>query len=212
MEQIASLLEDAGYDTFLPQRDGLELSKCVECLVREGTALDEAGMLMSQAIFALDVYQVLRGCQSLVANLNGRVPDEGTVSEAAMAWARGKPVVGYKADSRTAFEGRDNPLVAGLFAFSLCDSIEGLVAAVKESFESQASADSMRDDREREISGYLDLGEKLSATLEGNRQIEEVVKIVLTFHFSEAADEPHLADRPHFAGGLNLLEKAPTEG
>ncbi len=186
MEQIASTLEHAGYATFLPQRDGLELSKCVECLITQGIASDEARRLTSRAIFALDVYQVLRRCDALVANLNGRVPDEGTVSEAAMAWARGKPVVGYKADSRTAFDGQDNPLVAGLFAFSLCDSIEGLVAAVQQCFASQASVDSMRDDREREISEYLDLGEKLSSTLEGNRRIEEVVRIVLQFHSSEA--------------------------
>ena len=94
--------------------------------------------------------------------------------------------MGYKADSRTAFDGQDNPLVAGLFAFSLCDSIEGLVAAVQQCFASQASVDSMRDDREREISEYLDLGEKLSSTLEGNRRIEEVVEIVLQFHSDEA--------------------------
>jgi len=186
MAQIALTLEQAGYASFLPQRDGLELSKCVECLVHNGTAPDEAGMLMSRAIFALDVYQVLRRCDALVANLNGRVPDEGTVSEAAMAWARGKPVVGYKADSRTAFGGQDNPLVAGLFEFSLCDSIEKLVTAVGQRFASQASGDLMRDDREREISEYLDFGEKLSSTLEGNRRIEEVVEIVLQFHSSEA--------------------------
>ncbi len=186
MKQIASKLEHAGYATFLPQRDGLEFSKCVECLINQGIAPDEAGMLTSRAIFALDVYQVLRRCDALVANLNGRVPDEGTVSEAAMAWARGKPVVGYKADSRTAFEGRDNPLVAGLFAFSLCDSIEGSVTAVQQCFASQTSVDSTRDDREREISEYFDLGEKLSSSLEGNRRIEEVVEIVLQFHSSEA--------------------------
>ncbi len=103
-----------------------------------------------------------------------------------MAWARGKPVVGYKADSRTAFEGQDNPLVAGLFAFSLCDSVEEVAAAVQQCFVSQGSVDSMHADREREISEYVDLGEKLSSTLEGNRRIEEVVEIVLQFHSSEA--------------------------
>jgi len=184
MALIASALENVGYATFLPQRDGLELSKCVECLVHNGTPPDEAGMLMSRAIFALDVYQVLRGCDALVANLNGRVPDEGTVSEAAMAWAHGKRVVGYKADSRTAFDGQDNPLVAGLFAFSLCQSIEELPEAVKHCFASQRSADSAREDRKREINEYMELGEKLSATMERNRGIEEVIEIVLRFQSS----------------------------
>ena len=31
-------------------------------------------------------------------NLNGRVPDEGAVAEATMAWMLGKPIVFYKAD------------------------------------------------------------------------------------------------------------------
>ena len=103
MLQISEALEEAGFDTFLPQRDGLELSKCVDELVREGMTVEEAGRLMAEAIFALDVYQVLEGCHMLVANLNGRVPDEGAVSEAAIAWARGKPVIAYKADMRSAF-------------------------------------------------------------------------------------------------------------
>ena len=105
MAALAGTLEEAGYETFLPQRDGLELTKCVAALVAKGLPPSSANRAMSEAIFALDVYQVLHGCDIVVANLNGRVPDEGTVSEAAIAWSRGKPVVGYKADTRSAFGG-----------------------------------------------------------------------------------------------------------
>jgi nucleoside 2-deoxyribosyltransferase len=179
MEQIASTLEDAGYTTFLPQRDGLELSECVECLVHSGTAPDEAGRLMSRAIFALDVYQLLHRCDALVANLNGRVPDEGTVSEAAMAWARGKPVVGYKADSRTAFDGQDNPLVAGLFAFSLCDSIEELPWLLRGVVCFSQGAGGERVNDERVNDEYFNLGEKLSSTMKQDYQVDDVVEIVM---------------------------------
>ena len=74
---------------------------------------------MHRAIFALDAYQVVVGCGSLVCNINGRVPDEGAVAEASMAWTLGKPVVLYKQDIRTAVSGRDNPLVAGLAEFAV---------------------------------------------------------------------------------------------
>ncbi len=49
-----------------------------------------------------------------MANMNGRVPDEGAVAEAAVAFAVGKPVIIYKNDCRTAFSGRDNSMVTGL--------------------------------------------------------------------------------------------------
>lgn len=139
MDEIAGALEAVGFATFLPQRDGLELTKYIESLVKNGFVQREASQLMSRAIFALDIYQVLHGCNALVANLNGRVPDEGTVSEASMAWSCGKVVVGYKADSRTVFEGEDNPLVAGLFAFHLCNTIDELVSAVQEQMRSSNS-------------------------------------------------------------------------
>jgi len=98
MQEIADELEDAGFETFLPHRDGLEMAKCTDALKAEGLPESEAGELLSRAIFALDVYQVIHGCDAVFVNLNGRVPDEGAVSEAALAWCSGKHIVGYKAD------------------------------------------------------------------------------------------------------------------
>ena len=155
MRQIAQALEGAGFETFLPQRDGLELTKCVDELVRIGYGSERASRLISEAIFALDVYQVLRGCDAIVANLNGRVPDEGTVSEAAMAWARGQLVVGYKADTRTAHRGQDNPLVAGLFGFRLCPTIQDAVRAVEAGLTRVGATKTRRTVREEEITGFL---------------------------------------------------------
>jgi hypothetical protein len=43
-----------------------------------------------QAIFALDVYQVLVSCEGTVVNLNGRVPDEGPSSKARWRGQRGR--------------------------------------------------------------------------------------------------------------------------
>ena len=55
--------------------------------------------------------EVLEACQGLVLNMNRRVPDEGAVAEAAMAWVAGKATVLYKAASGSLIQGSDNPLV-----------------------------------------------------------------------------------------------------
>ena len=178
MQLIAEALFEAGYDTFLPQRDGLELTKCIEKLKQDGFADDQASRLMCEAVFALDVYQVLEGCHLVVANLNGRVPDEGTVSEAAIAWSRGKPVVGYKTDSRTAFGGQDNPLVAGLFDFELCRSPREVAEQVARKLKSIGSFESHTDEREREIHSRVRLGEAIWDQLRGNQGIDGVVAVL----------------------------------
>jgi nucleoside 2-deoxyribosyltransferase len=172
MTAMATALEEAGFTTFLPQRDGLELAKCVDYLVADGMHVSEASKRVSRAIFSLDVYQVLHGCDVLVANLNGRVPDEGTVSEAAMAYSRGKPVVGYKADSRTAFDGQDNPLVAGLFQFQLCDSIAKTVEFVTRIFQNEYTDTIPACVWEEET---MVLGNELSSVLERKEDVLDVI-------------------------------------
>ena len=178
MLELATALEGSGYDTFLPQRDGLELSKCVEQLVKDGCSSSEASRLMAEAIFALDVYQVLEGCNAVVANLNGRVPDEGTVSEVAMAWARGKVVVGYKTDSRSVFEGHDNPLVTGLFNFELCKSLLEVVAAVGSGL-AEANKINAAKKREVELTRYSWLGGRIWSSLQKDRSIKEIADIII---------------------------------
>ena len=104
MAAIAQVLEKAGHTTFLPHRDGFEYAQ----LLPELTPIcgsDTANAVLQQAIFALDV---------VVANLNGRVPDEGTVVEAALAWHARQPLVLYKADDRSLIAGSDNPMIVGL--------------------------------------------------------------------------------------------------
>ena len=82
--------------------------------------------------FALDTYQVVIGCGSLVFNMNGRVPDEGAVAEATMAYMLDKPVVIFKEDARSAIAGRDNPLVVGPADFGTISDMEHLAAVLAE--------------------------------------------------------------------------------
>ena len=81
--EISEALEKAGFETFLPHRNGLEFTPLAQVLEGMGVDHEEALRFWDHAIFALDVYQATRGCDAVIVNLNGRVPDEGAVVEAA---------------------------------------------------------------------------------------------------------------------------------
>lgn len=114
MTAISNVLERAGHGTFLPHRDGLE-----PYVLRFGNSA-LPGLVpgvrggVDYAIFALDVYELLARCDAVVCNLNGRVPDEGMIVEASLAFAGGIPVLFYKSDARAPFGGQDNAMLTAL--------------------------------------------------------------------------------------------------
>ena len=127
MTAIAETLEEAGYGTFLPHRDGLEpfVMKAVNDPRVTNKMFRHINRFVSKAIFALDIYQIVERCDSLVLNMNGRVPDEGGVVETAVAFTAGKPLVLYKNDHRTKFNGNDNSMLIGLsYTFSTVSHIK----------------------------------------------------------------------------------------
>ena len=123
MTWIADALRANDFEPFLPHEE-VQFSQVHPLLVERNMTPAQAGQILHEAIFALDVYFVILGCGSLVLNLNGRVPDEGAVAEATMAWMLGKPMVFYKADSRTLIEGRDNPILAGQARFERVSELD----------------------------------------------------------------------------------------
>ncbi len=135
MLAIAECLSEAGFPVYLPHRDGMEFRKVLEVLVCRGWPRAQAGRFLHEAIFALDVYQLAVECAALVCNINGRVPDEGAVAEAAIAWTLGKPMVIYSDDARSLIEGRCNPLVAGLTGFNSVDHVQAIPAAVAKALD-----------------------------------------------------------------------------
>ena len=128
MTTIADRLCETGYGVYLPHRDGMEFRYVHEVLIDQGWPPATAGQFLHAAIFALDIYQLVEACDSVVWNLNGRTPDEGAVSEAAIAWALGKPLIAFKEDVRSLISGRDNPLLAGLVDFQLVQQIADIPA------------------------------------------------------------------------------------
>ena len=130
MTAIADVLMEQGHTVYLPHRDGMEFRLVHEVLIDRGWKPEVAGHFLHEAIFALDVYQLVIACDAMVWNLNGRVPDEGAVSEAAMAWTLGKPLIAYQDDVRSKIAGRMNPLLVGMVDFTTVHRIEDIPAAL----------------------------------------------------------------------------------
>jgi nucleoside 2-deoxyribosyltransferase len=100
--KLTEKLEASGFSVFLPQRDGIEISKPP---FNEMT-LDE----LYPKIFELDCSKILEADIFLII-LDGRVPDEGACVELGIAYGqkrflqRDKLIIGLQTDLRAAFPG-----------------------------------------------------------------------------------------------------------
>ncbi len=115
--QIKQVLVAAGYDTYLASEDGIEDETLIANLkspLMELTAFQKVALMVQKLGWTLDIYMATFGCDAMVFNMNGRVPDEGSVAEAANAFAVGMPVVTFKSTSITMWGPFDNPMVAAL--------------------------------------------------------------------------------------------------
>ena len=170
MAAIAAQLESAGHETFLPQRDGFELSEVgreLDALQMDSIDIDD---LLHRAIFCLDVYKLLGWSEAVVANLNGRVPDEGTVVEAALAWHARMPIVLYKNDARAPFRGADNPMLSCLAALRTVAAIADLP---------QALSDQLASDHRRRIEETLALGEQIARAAESETDTRSLTSALM---------------------------------
>ena len=123
-QSIADTLErpptDAPFaptECYLPQRDGIEVGSLMHYLnsptISSGTSAKAMGFVR-RAVYALDMYQLLDRCGAVVFNMDGRVPDGGSVVEAASAYVSGRVIVIYKSTPITMLGGWDNPMISGL--------------------------------------------------------------------------------------------------
>lgn len=139
----------------------MEFSPLLPLLIQAGISPEPAARLWDRAIFALDAYQVSVACDAVVVNLNGRVPDEGAVVEAALAWRAGKVVVGYKDDLRSLYLGKDNPMLTGLFGFQVHNSFAAVAKAVQQALDEKPTVPT-----EKPAHPDLLLGEKIWTALQ----------------------------------------------
>ena len=110
-EQLTARIEAAGFDVYLPQRDGLEMAR-----------LGEGAMTADErraAIFALDTERVL-ACDIFLLVLDGRIPDEGACVELGIAYCQKrfnqphKRLIGLQTDARAWMaDSKLNPMLHG---------------------------------------------------------------------------------------------------
>ena len=102
---LAKVLEDNGYEVFLPQRDGIEAA------LLEGKSEEEIAAM----IFEKDVSEIMKA-DILFMVLDGRVPDEGACVELGIGYANQKRCYGIKTDTRSIEIGLDlNPMISECF-------------------------------------------------------------------------------------------------
>lgn len=176
MQEIASVLEDAGYSVFLPQRDGLEFAHLFPMLIQRNVTPERAKEILNYAIFSLDVFQIT-DCHGLVLNMNGRVPDEGAMVEAGIAWACNKIVVIFRTDSRSLIEGNCNPMVLGLSDFSFTTTLEDVVRALEDKFSK--ATEGVILSREPHFDKTAKNGKKISEFLAVQRPISDITDLVI---------------------------------
>jgi nucleoside 2-deoxyribosyltransferase len=116
-EKVNAHLQNLGFETFLPQRDGYLLSD----LMSEYSDLQDA----VNAIFAKDVEEIKK-CDIVLIILDGRVPDEGACVEIGLAYAYNKQCIGFKSDSRSLMSNMDNPLLVGVLKGRIAKSLPEL--------------------------------------------------------------------------------------
>ncbi len=179
MARIARTLEGAGFPVFLPHRDSFVFADVLREFLRGGYASEEATRMIQQAIFWLDTYEVLSRCQGLVLNMNGRVPDEGAVAEASMAWMAGKAIVLYKSDSRSLIHGSDNPLVLGLGSFAKVSTIPEIAYAFTQLFRSKRP--DMGTPLPRVVRSAVEAGRRLCKLLATCESPADLVPVIASF-------------------------------
>ncbi|MEW5735945.1 MAG: nucleoside 2-deoxyribosyltransferase [Thermodesulfobacteriota bacterium] len=175
MESIALTLRRAGFGVFVPHQDGLEalVMRFANDPLARHKAAKSVNRFVHRAIFALDIYQIVERCRFLVFNMNGRVPDEGAVAETAVAFAAGKPLVIYKEDHRTEFNGSDNSMITGLsYTFATVSRIPDIPAEllrVEEKLAALGPSPYQGGNIPPHMRGVLDFGRKVWRVLSSVR-------------------------------------------
>jgi len=176
MRQIASELEESDYSVFLPQRDGLEFAKLFPCFSERGISSREGQLILNMAIFSLDVSEIMDS-DGLLLNMNGRVPDEGAMVEAGIAWSRNKVIIIFRSDTRSLIEGSCNPLVLGLSDFSLVSAYDEIASAFEAKFADIAE-DALLE-RDRCFEAAVKSGKEIREYLAGKRPIGDIADLII---------------------------------
>ena len=105
----------------------------------------------------------------MVCNLNGRVPDEGMIVEAALAYAAGKPLVLFKDDARAPFGGYDNSMLTSLVHGKIVRKLNALPSALKQELSEKIDSVPLSSEMKEAVS----YGKHISSVMEDCRKTWE---------------------------------------
>ncbi|MBU3127607.1 nucleoside 2-deoxyribosyltransferase [Clostridium tagluense] len=103
-QEIAYIIEELGFDTYLPQRDGGNLAKLLE------NATAEEAVVIEKNIFLMDI-NAMNECGMIIFLMDGGSLDEGSCFALGHMYAKGKRTIGYKTDIRNFANGKDNLMI-----------------------------------------------------------------------------------------------------
>jgi nucleoside 2-deoxyribosyltransferase len=141
--EIDEVLQGAGYETFLPQRDGFAYDDLFKKVQNVGYAYEEARDIALGLIMHLDVYQVCEGCDATVLNLTVRNPGEGTITEGALCFRSERPLVLYKGNNPSFVLENHSPLLTGQTRFQIVEKV-GEIPEKLEQFENDVESNYSR--------------------------------------------------------------------
>lgn len=177
MAEIANVLRASGYAVFLPQEDGLEFARLFPTFLERGFETKEAQKVLNLAIFSLDVFEVIDS-DGLILNMNGRVPDEGAMVEAGIAWSHNKPVVIFNNDDRSLLQGSCNPLVVGLSNFEVISEYSQIPVKFKHRFSQLG--EKVISGSAFQFEGTKDKGKAISEYINEQRNQDELAELLIT--------------------------------
>jgi len=186
MAEIASMLRASNYAVFLPQEDGLEFARLFPTLLERGFAAGESRKILNLAIFSLDVYEII-DCDGLLLNMNGRVPDEGAMVEAGIAWAHNKPVVIFNSDDRSLLQGSCNPLVVGLSNFEVVSEYSQIPVMFKDRFSQLG--DTIIRESAFQFEDTKDKGRTISEYINAQRNQDELAELLITLFGAQSCSK-----------------------
>lgn len=207
MSEISRVLEEKSYSTFLPHRDGLEFALLRPIMENLGAEISTADNILQRAIFCLDIYQLICRADAVVANLNGRVPDEGTVVEASLAWLSSKALVLYKTDSRTILSGTDHPMLMGLGNFHTVDNVEDIPKAIENQLRSMSK---VKLKLNKEIEDVLSAGKHIQILREENNDPKILAEKLLQISTEIIKTTTNSSSNGSTYGGNHNVDTAPN--
>jgi nucleoside 2-deoxyribosyltransferase len=173
---IDRTLNTAGYQTYVGMNDGIEVAAVIadatKGLALPANQVAEIVTFVHQIVFALDVYQLAKRCKSVVFTMDGRVPDDGSISETAIAYATNTPVVIFKTSPITMLGNQDNPMVQGLSTkWAYVDKVAAIPSALDAAVAAESGLSGPGFQAGPRLAATITLGEAIWNQIDMIRQV-----------------------------------------